>query len=92
MALPYPRSAPTEHLCQATLGHYVAGLKTPRDEFVQKQLINPVSDSVFGALSYASTRQRTLTTQAVPGQTENLYDTLFASVETQEGEGIPVTL
>jgi hypothetical protein len=29
---------------------------------------------------------------AVPGQTENVYDTLFAPLETQEGEGIPVAL
>jgi hypothetical protein len=29
---------------------------------------------------------------AVPGQTENVYETLFASVEIQKGEGIPVTL
>ena len=29
---------------------------------------------------------------AVPGQTENVYETLFAAVEIQKGEGIPVTL
>ena len=29
---------------------------------------------------------------AVPGQTEDVYETLFASVEIQEVEGIPVTL
>ena len=29
---------------------------------------------------------------AVPGQTEDVYQTLFASVEIQEGEAIPVTL
>jgi hypothetical protein len=29
---------------------------------------------------------------ATPGDTEDVYETLFASPETQEGEGIPVTL
>jgi hypothetical protein len=29
---------------------------------------------------------------ATPGQTEDVYDTLFAPIEIQKGEGIPVTL
>jgi hypothetical protein len=29
---------------------------------------------------------------AIPGETEDVYETLFASAESQEGEGIPVTL
>lgn len=29
---------------------------------------------------------------AVPGQTENVYETLFTPIEIQEGEGIPVAL
>ena len=29
---------------------------------------------------------------AVPGETEDVYDTLFASTESQKGEGIPVAL
>jgi hypothetical protein len=29
---------------------------------------------------------------AVPGETEDVYETLFASTESQKGEGIPVTL
>jgi hypothetical protein len=29
---------------------------------------------------------------AIPGETEDVYQTLFASTETQQGEGIPVTL
>ena len=28
---------------------------------------------------------------AVPGETEDVYETLFVSAEGQEGEGIPVT-
>jgi hypothetical protein len=29
---------------------------------------------------------------AVPGETEDVYETLFAAVEIQEAEGIPVIL
>jgi hypothetical protein len=58
-------------------------LRTLRDQTNPRQLrreINQLLDHIFSLPG------------AVPGQTENVYDTLFAPMEMQEGEDIPVAL
>jgi hypothetical protein len=58
-------------------------LRTLRDQTNPRQLrreINQLLDHIFSLPG------------AVPGQTENVHDTLFAPLEIQEGEGIPVAL
>jgi hypothetical protein len=76
---------PLDRLCEsdAISEQHKQQLRTLRDQTNPRQLrreINQLLDEIF------------LLPGAVPGQTEDVYETLFASVEIQEGEGIPVTL
>jgi hypothetical protein len=78
-------STPLDRLCATNVisERQKQGLRTLRDQTNPRQLrreINQLLDHIFSLPS------------AVPGQTENVYDTLFAPFENQEGEGIPVPL
>ena len=76
---------PFDRLCEtdAISEEQKEQLRTLRDQTNPRQLrreIYQVLDQIF------------LLPGAVPGETEDVYETLFASTESQEGEGIPVTL
>jgi len=77
--------SPLDRLCEtdAITEEHKEQLRTLRDQTNPRQLrreIIQLQDEIF------------LLPGAVPGQTEDVYETLFAPVEIQEGEGIPVTL
>jgi hypothetical protein len=76
---------PLDRLCEtdAISEQHKEQLRTLRDQTNPRQLrreINQLLDKIF------------LLPGAVPGETEDVYQTLFAPVEIQEGAGIPVTL
>ena len=76
---------PFDRLCEtdAISEEQKEQLRTLRDQTNPRQLrreITQLQSEIF------------LLPGAVPGQTEDVYETLFASVEIQEVEGIPVTL
>jgi len=76
---------PLDRLCEtdAISEQQKQQLRALRDQTNPRQLrqeIHQLIDQIF------------LLPGAVPGQTEDVYETLFASTEIQEGEGIPVTL
>jgi len=76
---------PLDRLCEtdAISEQQKQQLRTLRDQTNPRQLrreIHQLQSEIF------------LLPGAVPGQTEDVYETLFAPVEIQEGEGIPVTL
>jgi hypothetical protein len=80
-----PARPPFDRLCEtdAISEEQKEQLRTLRDQTNPRQLrreIYQVLDQIF------------LLPGAVPGETEDVYETLFASTESQEGEGIPVTL
>jgi hypothetical protein len=76
---------PLDRLCEtdAISEEQKEQLRTLRDQTNPRQLrreIYQLLDQIF------------LLPGAVPGETEDVYETLFVSAEGQEGEGIPVTL
>jgi hypothetical protein len=76
---------PLDRLCEtdAISEQHKEQLRTLRDQTNPRQLrreINQLLDEIF------------LLPGAVPGETEDVYQTLFAPAEIQEGAGIPVTL
>ena len=76
---------PFDRLCQtdAISEQQKEQLQTLRNQTNPRQLrqeIYQLIDQIF------------LLPGAVPGETEDVYETLFASTESQKGEGIPVTL
>jgi hypothetical protein len=80
-----PARTPLDRLCEtdAISEQQKQQIRTLRDQTNPRQLrreIYQVLDQIF------------LLPGAVPGQTEDVYETLFAALETREGEGIPVTL
>jgi hypothetical protein len=80
-----PARTPLDRLCEtdAISEQQKQQLRTLRDQTNPRQLrreIHQLQSEIF------------LLPGAVPGQTEDVYETLFAPVEIQEGEGIPVTL
>jgi hypothetical protein len=80
-----PARTPFDRLCEtdAISEEQKEQLRTLRDQTNPRQLrreIYQVLDQIF------------LLPGAVPGETEDVYETLFPSAESQEGEGIPVTL
>jgi hypothetical protein len=77
--------SPLDRLCEtdAISEQQKQQLRALRDQTNPRQLrreIIQLQDEIF------------LLPGALPGQTEDVYETLFAPVEIQEGEGIPVTL
>ena len=80
-----PARTPFDRLCQtdAISQEQKEQLHTLRDQLNPRQLrreFYQVLDQIF------------LLPGAVPGETEDVYETLFASTESREAEGIPVTL
>ena len=76
---------PLDRLCEtdAMSEQQKKQLRTLRDQTNPRQLrqgIHQLLDEIF------------LLPGAVPGQTGDVYETLFAPTKNQEGEGIPVTL
>jgi hypothetical protein len=76
---------PLDRLCEtdALPEEQKAQLRALHDQTNPRQLrreINQLLDEIF------------LLPGAIPGETEDVYETLFTPVEIQEGEGIPVTL
>jgi hypothetical protein len=76
---------PFDRLCEteAISPEQKQELRTFRDQINPRQLrreIHQLLDQIFSLPG------------AVPGHTENVYETLFTSTETQKEEGIPVTL
>jgi len=76
---------PFDRLCQAEAisEQQKHQLRTLREQTNPRQLrreIHQLLDHIFSLPA------------AVPGQTEDVHQTLFAPAESQEGEGIPVTL
>ena len=76
---------PFDRLCEtdAISENQKQQLRTVRDQVNPRQLrqeIYQLIDQIF------------LLPGAVPGETEDVYETLFTPPESQEGEGIPVTL
>jgi hypothetical protein len=76
---------PLDRLCEtdALSEERKAQLRALHDQTNPRQLrreINQLLDEIF------------LLPGAIPGETEDVYETLFTPVEIQEGEGIPVTL
>jgi len=76
---------PLDRLCEtdALPEEQKAQLRALHDQTNPRQLrreINQLLDEIF------------LLPGATPGETEDVYETLFTPVEIQEGEGIPVTL
>jgi hypothetical protein len=81
----YPARTPFHCLCEtdALSEQHKQELLALRDQTNPRQLrreIYQLRDQIF------------LLPGAVPGQTEDVYETLFAPIESQKGEGIPVTL
>jgi hypothetical protein len=77
--------SPLDRLCEtdAISEQQKAQLRELHDQTNPRQLhreIHQLLDEIF------------LLPGATPGQTEDVYETLFTSAEIQEGEGIPVTL
>ena len=80
-----PARTPFDRLCEtdALSEEQKEQLRTLRDQTNPRQLrreIYQLLDQIF------------LLPGAVPGETEDVHETLLASTESQEGEGIPVTL
>ena len=80
-----PARTPFDRLCEtdAISEEQKEQLRTLRDQTNPRQLrrqIYQVIDQIF------------LLPDAVPGETDDVYETLFTPTESQKGEGIPVTL
>jgi hypothetical protein len=76
---------PLDRLCEteAISAQQKAQLRALHDQTNPRQLHREI---------YQLLDEISLLPGATPGQTEDVYETLFAPVEIQEGEGIPVTL
>jgi hypothetical protein len=80
-----PARTPLDRLCEtdAISEAQKQELRTLRDQTNPRRLrreLYQLLDQIFGLPG------------AIPGQTEDVYQTLFTPMEIQEGEGIPVTL